>query len=137
MAPPRRPLEYTILIADDDPTSRDDLQAIVRPQGFPTFLAESGEEALDIIQSQPVHLLLCDMHMPRLSGLETVNLAHQFNQLLPCILVTAAADDRLIRQALQVKVYSVLAKPVNRHELLYTLTRALRKTYEQPPFSPS
>jgi len=124
--------DFSILIADDDPQARDTLREIVIPEGYPTYLAEDGEEALELLERQPVHLFLCDMYMRTLTGLETVTLARRMNALLPCILVTASTDETLMRKALEVKVYSVVNKPVNRHELLFTIRRALRRAYPPP-----
>jgi DNA-binding NtrC family response regulator len=119
---------YSILITDDDPGCREALRDIVAEEGYRTVLAASGEEAVDIVRDEPVHLALLDMHMPRLSGLETVQLVRQFNALLPCILVTADATAELMRQAFNV-VYSIIPKPISRHVVLYTVVRALSKTY--------
>jgi len=120
---------YSILIADDDPRSRESLREIVEPEGYAALLASSGEEALEILQVAPVHLALFDMHMNRLTGVETVQLARQYNSVLPCILVTADATEDLMRQAFQVRAYSVIPKPVSRHVLLYTMLKALMKVY--------
>ena len=92
-------------------------------------MAASGEEAVDIVREEPVHLALLDVNMPRLTGLETVELVHQINSVLPCILVTANASQDVIRQAFTVRAYSVIPKPVSKHVLLYTVVRALMKAY--------
>src|SRR5262249_28933913 len=132
-----KPKPYSILITDDDRGCREALRDIVAEEGYRTLLAESGEEAVDIVRDEPVHLALLDMHMPRLSGLETVQLVRQFNAVLPCILVTADADPALMRQAFSVQVYSVIPKPVSKNVLLYTLVRALVRVYgTQPPSEP-
>src|ERR1700681_731139 len=94
---------FSILITDDDSGSREALRDIVEPEGYRTLLASSGEEALDIIREERVHLALLDVHMPRLTGLETIQLVHQINEVLPCILVTANATADLIRQAFTVR----------------------------------
>jgi CheY-like chemotaxis protein len=120
---------YSVLITDDDRGSREALRDIVEPAGFRARLASSGEEALDIIREEPVHLALLDMHMPRLTGLETMQLVHQFNAILPCILVTADATEDLMRQAFSVRAYSVIPKPVSPNLLIYTMVRALMKVY--------
>src|SRR5437870_3528928 len=57
---------FSILITDDDRGCREALRSIVEPEGYRTLLASSGEEALDIVREQGVHLALLDMHMPRL-----------------------------------------------------------------------
>src|SRR5207253_10946804 len=120
---------YSILITDDDSGSREALREIVEPEGYRTLLASSGEEAVDIVREENVHLALLDVHMPRLTGLETVQLVHQINELLPCILVTANANEDVMRQAFTVRAYSVIPKPVSKNVLLYTVVRALMKAY--------
>lgn len=126
-----QPQRYAILITDDDSACREALREIMEPEGFRTFLASSGEEALDIVREEPIHLALLDMHMPRLTGLETLGLIRQINALLPCIFVTAEADERVIRQAYQARAYSVIPKPVSKHVVLYTVVRALVRSYEK------
>jgi two-component system, response regulator PdtaR len=120
---------YSILITDDDSGSREALREIVEPEGYRTLMASSGEEAVDIVREENVHLVLLDVHMPRLTGLETVQLVHQINELLPCILVTANVTDDVMRQAFSVRAYSVIPKPVSKNVLLYTVVRALMKAY--------
>jgi CheY-like chemotaxis protein len=120
---------YSILITDDDVAARESLRSIVEPEGFRTVLASSGEQALDIVREEPIHLALLDMHMPTLTGLETLQLVHQINELLPCILVTADPSEGLMRQAFRARAYSVIPKPVSKHMLLYTVVRALMRAY--------
>jgi CheY-like chemotaxis protein len=121
--------DYSILITDDDGRCREALRDIMEPEGFRTLLASCGEEALDIVQRDHVHVVLLDMHMPRLTGLETSQLLHQINAILPCILVTADATARLLQQAHQAGVFSVVPKPVSKHVVLYTVVRALTRHY--------
>ncbi len=120
----------SILIADDDDACRETLRDIVEPEGYRTVLASSGEEALEIVQGEEIHLALFDVQMPRLTGLEAVQLVHQINALLPCILVTANATQEVMQQAFQVRAYSVIPKPVSKNMLLFTILRAL-KAYQQ------
>jgi CheY-like chemotaxis protein len=124
--------DYSILIADDDGSCREALRDIMEPQGFRTLLASCGEEALDIVRHGGVHLVMLDMHMPTLTGLETLQLARQINAMLPAILVTADATEQLMRQAQQARVYSVIPKPINKNVVLYTVVRALARFYGHP-----
>jgi DNA-binding NtrC family response regulator len=130
--------DYSILITDDDRNCREALREIMEPQGFRIFLAESGEEALEITQAEPVHLAILDMHMPTLTGLETLSLLRQMRALLPCILVTADVTESLMRQAWQAHAYSVIPKPVSKNVVIHTVVRALIRVYgvigrEDPP----
>jgi CheY-like chemotaxis protein len=119
---------YSILITDDDRGCREALREIVEPQGYRTLLASCGEEALDIVQDEEIHLALLDMHMPSMTGLEVLRLLRQVREL-PVILVTADADAGLIRQAQQARAYSVIPKPVSKNVLIYTMVRALLRAY--------
>jgi CheY-like chemotaxis protein len=119
---------YSIVIADDDTPCREALRDIVQPAGYRTLLASSGEEALDIVRQEGrVHLVLLDMHMPRLTGLETSQLLHQLDAMLQTVLVTADVNEQLMRQAIQARVYSVIPKPVSKNVVLYTVVRALAR----------
>ena len=127
-----RPSPFSILITDDDTGCRESLRDIVESQGFRTRLASSGEEALDIVRQEPVHLAFLDMHMKALSGLETLQMVRQINALLPCILVTADVTEWLMRQALRAQAYCVIAKPISKNVVLYTVVRALVRAYGGP-----
>ncbi|HMB08906.1 MAG TPA: response regulator [Isosphaeraceae bacterium] len=119
----------SILITDDDPVARETLREIFEPVGYRTLLAESGEEAIDIVKDQDVHLALMDMNLPKLSGLETICLVRQIKGVLPMILITAEQDDNLLRKALSAHAFCVLAKPVSKNVVIYVVTKALEKYY--------
>jgi CheY-like chemotaxis protein len=119
----------SILIADDDTAFRETLRGMLEPRGFRTFAASNGEETLKIVTREPIHLLLLDMHMPRLTGLETVRRIRQFHALLPCVLISAALDPSIVEQARLAEVFSVLTKPVSRCD---TIDQVFRRTYGWP-----
>ena len=120
---------YSILITDDDRGVREALGEIVEAKGFRPVLASHGEEAVEIVQHEPIHLAVLDMHMPKLTGLETLQLVRQINHILPAILITADATLELMRQAFHAHVFSVVPKPVNPHVVLTLVVRALGRTY--------
>ena len=120
---------YSILITDDDNNSRDAMRDVMDRQGFETVVASSGEEAVDIVRGRQVHLALLDMHMPTLTGLETLQLVRQINAQLPAILVTGDPTESLVRAAIQAHIFSVVPKPVSKSLLLYTVLKALARFY--------
>ncbi len=120
---------YSILITDDDQSARETLRDIFEPVGFRTHLAQSGEEAIEIVCGQEIHLALFDMHLPKLSGLETMEIVRQIKGVLPMILVSADRDQHLLRKALSANAFCVLSKPVSRNTVIYYVTRALEKFY--------
>ncbi len=128
----------SLLITDDDLAFRETLQGVFEPQGYRTILAGDGEEAIHIVRTQVVHLALLDMHMPKLTGLETLRLVKQFKALLPCIILSADLDETIIEQARREHAYSVLRKPVALMQIMGVVRQALEVTYhwqrsETPP----
>ena len=133
-------LEFpSLLITDDDHDFRETLRAVFEPR-FRTLLAGDGQEALEIVRREEVHLLLLDMHMPRLTGLETLRQVKQLKSRLPCILLSGALDEALVRQAELAEAFSVLAKPISRQQLTSTVDAAMRRIYNwqsDPPRRPT
>jgi CheY-like chemotaxis protein len=123
----------SILITDDDLDFRETLRVALEPRGFRTFLAGDGEEALRIVHNEDVHVVLLDMHMPKLTGLETIRRLKQVKSRLPCILLSAGLDDLLIRQAQLAEAFSVLAKPITRQQLTNVVDQALQRIYNWNP----
>ena len=145
-----RLLTPRLLITDDDRDFRETVAGVLADRGFETLQAADGEEALHIVCRQEVHLLLLDMQMPRLSGLDTiermqglspigwalatkrdgaVSTAHPTSPL-PWILISGALDDQIIARARAAAVFSVLPKPVRLPELTGAVAGALAQAYD-------
>ncbi len=121
---------YELLIADDDSDFRAALREVLEPY-FWLVEAASGEEAIDIVRQRPVDLVLIDMHMRELTGLETVRVVKSLIVWVPCVLLTADATDELRAAAAQAQAYSVLRKPVTRRDLVATLAAALADSHPE------
>ena len=110
-----------ILIVDDDPGQRSLLDSFLRSQGFETVVADSGERALELLRGEAFAMMISDVRMPGLSGLETLRRARQENAVLPVLLVTAYADIREAVGAMRDGALNYLAKPIDLDELLSTV----------------
>ena len=75
------------------------LAALLEDHGFRTVTAGSGEEAIEIVQIEVIHVVFFDMHMPGMTGLEAVQQARLLRDILPAILMTADATREILRQA--------------------------------------
>ena len=113
-----------ILIVDDDPGQRSLLDSFLRSQGFQTVLATSGGQALELLRQTEFTMMISDVRMPGLTGLETLRLARQQNAVLPVLLVTAFADIREAVGAMKDGALNYLAKPIDLDELLATIRQA-------------
>jgi CheY-like chemotaxis protein len=121
-----------LLITDDDRDFRETVAGVLSDRGFETLQAADGEEALNIVGRQEVHLLLLDMQMPRLSGLETIERIKQRELALPLpwILISGALDDETIARARAAAAFSVLPKPLRLAELTGAVRGALLQAYD-------
>lgn len=131
---------YSILITDDDRGVREALAEIVEQKGFRPILASDGEEAITIVQAQPIHLAVFDLNMPKMTGLEAMQVIRQIAPLLPAILLTADATLEVMRRAFAAQFFSVVPKPVNANIVVHTVVRALVRVYgneHEPPLQQS
>ncbi len=114
-----------VLIVDDDPGQRSLLDSFLRSQNFETVTAESGEQALELLRGGKFDLMISDVRMPGLSGLDTLRLARKEHAALPVLLVTAFTDIRDAVAAMRDGAVNYLAKPIDLDELLATVRQAL------------
>jgi DNA-binding NtrC family response regulator len=121
-----------ILIVDDDSGQRSLLDSFLRSQGFDTVLADSGERALELLRAGNVNMMISDVRMPGLSGLETLRRARQEHATLPVLLVTAYADIRDAVVAMRDGAVNYLAKPIDLDELLDSVRQATGLSAETP-----
>jgi DNA-binding NtrC family response regulator len=125
-AEPRQPptTPPRVLIVDDDPGQRSLLDSFLRGQGFEIVLADSGERALELLSAGKFDMMISDVRMPGLSGLETLRRVRQQFAALPVLLVTAYADIREAVVATRDGALNYLAKPIDLDELLATVRQA-------------
>ena len=113
-----------ILIVDDDPGQRSLLDSFLAGQGFVTVPVSSGEQALELLRTGNFSMMISDVRMPGLTGLETLRRARQEHPILPVLLVTAYADIREAVGAMRDGALNYLAKPIDLDELLATVRQA-------------
>ncbi len=119
----------SILITDDDQQLRETIRDVLVPEGYRTYLAGDGLEAYHIVQQEQIDLVLLDMHMPRLTGLQTLRMMKEFKALMPCILMSAQIDERIRAEAEEAEACMVLRKPVSRFDLKDVVQQTLYRTY--------
>jgi CheY-like chemotaxis protein len=120
----------TLLLANDQEQWHDTIRQLLESQGVQTLSARSGREALDLIESVPVHVAVLDTQMPQLGGLQVVRLMRELEKAPPAILLARSLTNHLLQEALGMQVFSVLEKPVDFNLLLDAIARLLRRHYE-------
>src|SRR5271154_6463325 len=114
-----------ILIVDDDAGQRSLLDSFLRSQGFETVVVDSGGRALETLRAGKFDMMISDVRMPGLTGLETLRLARKEHAALPVLLVTAFTDVRDSVAAMRDGAVNYLAKPIDLDELLASVHQAI------------
>lgn len=124
---------FHLLIADDNSSFRETLREILhRRMKLEIHEVCCGEEAVDYVQERQIDIVLLDMHMHRMTGLETLRRLKHLNSVRPCILITSDESHELRRDATHADVHTVLYKPINRLQLLSAVSSALHDAYDRP-----
>ena len=115
-----------ILVVDDEPNIREVVELYLRRDGFAVDVAADGEEALEIVEKKPPHLIILDLMMPRLGGLELADILRDTLDI-PIIMLTAKSDedDRIL--GLEVGADDYVTKPFSPRELVARVKAVLRR----------
>jgi DNA-binding NtrC family response regulator len=114
-----------ILIVDDEKTSCMMLSSLVKREGFEALVAHDGDTALRMILSEAPDVLLADVKMPGMDGMEVLKKAKSLDPDLPVVLITALADLQGAVKAIKAGAHDYLSKPLDNHEVIRVVHRAL------------
>jgi two-component system KDP operon response regulator KdpE len=117
----------TILLVDDEPQIRRVLRAALVSQGVNVIDLQSGEEALDLLRERTVDLILLDLNMPGMGGLDTCR-AIRSGWDVPIIIVSVRDSDKDKVEALDAGADDFVTKPFSTDELMARIRAALRRT---------
>ncbi len=115
-----------ILVADDDKSHRLMLTTLLEEWGYSTLEASNGKEAVEIARKYPVDLVLMDMRMPELGGIEATKQIVELNPALPVVVVTAYSSIPTAVEAIKSGAFDYVTKPLDFDALKIILERALR-----------
>jgi len=120
----------TILIIDDEELVIKSVERLLIKQGYKVFGCRSGKEALRIIEEENINLVVCDIRMPEINGIEIIKLIRESlrkrnKTLLPEILITGYADEETISEAKKLRVAEYMYKPFDLTAFLATIKKSL------------
>jgi serine/threonine protein kinase/CheY-like chemotaxis protein len=122
------PAGATLLVVDDNEMNRDMLSRRLEKRGYRVLTADDGQPALDLLEREPVDLVLLDIMMPGLDGIEvlkTVRAKHSAAEL-PVIMTTAKGDSRDVVEALDLGANDYVTKPIDFAVVLARVQKELR-----------
>ncbi len=115
----------TILIVDDEKNYLVVLEALLSPEGYEIITSEKAQDALRVIREADVDLVLTDMKMPGMTGMELLGEARKIKPELPIIMMTAYGTIEMAVEAMKKHAYDYITKPFRNEELKLTIRKAL------------
>lgn len=121
--------EELILIVDDEADIRDLLSLSLTLIGFKSQLAANATEAIDLLSQSKVSLMLIDLDLPQISGMELLKFVCQAYPDIAVIIATSSDDRKTAIQAMHIGAYDFIVKPFDIEELAFSIRRALEKRH--------
>lgn len=117
-----------ILVAEDDRNANKLIGAVLRKDNHEVLSAKDGQEALDILETEHVDLIVSDIMMPRINGVELVHRLREANWDTPILMLTARQDAETLHDSFLAGVDDYLTKPADMKELVLRVRALLRRS---------
>jgi len=121
--------EFRVLLVDDEVEFLETLVKRLRKRKLEVKSASSGEEAVNIIASEPLDVVVLDVKMPGMDGIETLKKIKSLKPSLEVIMLTGHASVEVAVQGMELGAFDYLMKPMDIDELLYKLQDAYKKKW--------
>ncbi len=116
-----------ILIAEDEKVTRIALSRLLEKEGWQVIQASDGSQAVDLFRQHAPSVVILDLMMPVLSGIETIRILREIDPSVPLIIATATGDISTAVETMKLGAYDFLVKPVEPGKLIISVRRALEK----------
>ena len=121
----QKPMPYRILVVDDDPVVTRFAGWALRQAGFEILVAENGKRAMQTIEEHSVDMVITDIVMPEMEGLELITALRKSQPSLPIVAISGAFDGKYLEMAVALGARAALAKPFSAEKLLKTVRQTL------------
>src|ERR1051325_2366342 len=121
----------TILVVEDDPESRTAMLKVLEGAEYKTIEADNGQQALDILSEENVDVLVTDLRLPVMDGVELLKRAKANSQEIEVILITGHGTVEVAVEAIKEGAYDFITKPIKKAQLLHAVEKAAEKQYLQ------
>lgn len=120
-------MKKKILVVDDEVMVRVVLRKILIKEGYKVLSARDGERAIKKIENEEFDLVLLDLKMPGIDGMETLEKIRKINKNIPVILISGYLTNEKVERATKLGISDYIEKPFNLHEVELKTRRALIK----------
>ncbi len=119
-------MSYSVLVVDDEESIRSSLKGILEDEGYRVSLALDGEDALALLQKEIPDLVLLDIWMPRLDGLETLEKIKELYSEIPVVMISGHGTIETAVKSTRLGAYDFIEKPLSLEKVLVTVHNAIR-----------
>jgi DNA-binding response OmpR family regulator len=116
-----------ILVVDDEPVARQSLTDILRLEGYTVNSVPNGQAAVEYVRTHPVELMIVDLRMPGMDGLEVVQVVNQISPETEIVLLTAFGTTESAIQALRLRIHDYLLKPAPPVQVMNSVKKGLAR----------
>lgn len=120
-------MKSNILVVDDEPVARQSLSDILKLEGYNVSSAPNGQAAVEYVRTHPIDLMIVDLRMPGMDGLEVVQVVNQVSPETEVILLTAFGSTETAIQALRLRIHDYLLKPASPAQVLASVKKGLAR----------
>ncbi|HYA87113.1 MAG TPA: HD domain-containing phosphohydrolase [Nitrospirota bacterium] len=121
-------VKNTLLIVDDDPYVIESISALVKEYGYTVYTCLNAPDALQMVHEVNFDVVLTDVNMPQMTGIELLENIHAYNQHIPVILMTAFAELEVAVDAVKRGAFDFITKPYYPDHLLHSVEKAIKYT---------
>jgi putative two-component system response regulator len=118
----------TLLIVDDDPYVLESISILLKEYGYTVYTCQNAGDAVKMVEKIHVDVVLTDIRMPQVTGIELLQNIRAYNQQIPVILMTAYAELDVAVDAIKRGAFDFITKPYNPDYLLHTVEKAVKFT---------
>lgn len=120
-------MKSMILVVDDEPVARQSMTDILKLEGFSVASAPNGQAAVEYVRMHPVDLVVVDLRMPGMDGLEVIQVVNQVSPETEVIILTAHASTETAIQALRLRIHDYLQKPAAPAQVIASVRKGLAR----------
>ena len=118
---------YSVLVVDDEKVIRDGCSLILQPEGYRVITATNGQDALEVLRTEPINVVLCDLKMPVMGAMEVLEEAGRSCPDVPIIIITGHGTVADAVECMKKGAYDFVTKPFRIDHLILIVKRALEK----------
>ena len=120
-------MKSNILVVDDEPVARQSLTEILRLEGYAVNSVPNGQAAVEYVRTHPIELIIVDLRMPGMDGLEVIQVVNQISPETEVVLLTAFGTTESAIQALRLRVHDYLLKPAPPSQVINSVKKGLAR----------